>query len=143
MNLQDPIAAYTAKGNMDAKMAQQFLESRGIEAFAVEDHSIVGHFAFGSLPEIHKPQVWINGCDAEQAGLALAEFEQLRIDRDAERKANEPQTIEAHCEDCGKSSTFAGSLDGTVQNCPHCSSFVDVGEFEWEEESDEEGEDTN
>ena len=53
--------------------------------------------------------------------------------------SNEPQTIETLCEDCRQSSTFAGSLDGTVQNCPHCSSFVDVGEFEWEaeDESDE------
>jgi hypothetical protein len=137
MNLIDPIAAFTAKNNMEAMMAQQFLESRGIEAFVVEDHSIGGQFALGSLPEIHKPQVWINGCDLEPAGEALAEFERLKTARDVERTTNEPQSIDVVCEDCGQSSTFAGSLDGTVQKCPHCRSFVDVGEFEWEYEDEE------
>ena len=85
---------------------------------------------FGNLPEIHKPQVWVNRCDAERAGRLLAEYERRKSERDARRTANEPKTIEVYCEYCETPSTFAGSLNGTVQDCPHCGSYIDVGEFE-------------
>lgn len=111
MKLTDPIAAYNAESNMDAILAQRYLEAEGVQAFAVEDNSLVGHWMFGNLPEIHKPQVWVNRCDAERAGRLLDEFERRRIERDAKRKASEPKTIEVHCEDCGKLSPFAGSLN--------------------------------
>jgi len=136
MELKDPIVAYNAENNMDALMAQRFLESEGIQAFAAEDTSLVGHWMFGNLPEIHKPQVWVNRSDAARAGQLLAQYERRRIERDAKRVADEPKTIEAHCEDCGKPSTHAGSLKGTVQECSHCGSYIDVGQFEWPHDDD-------
>jgi len=136
MKLTDPIAAYNADSNLDAQMAQRFLESHGVEAFAIEDHSVVGYWMLGTLPEIHKPQVWVTRADANRAGQLLAEYERLRAERNAQRLADQPQTIEAQCEDCGKTSTFAGSLNGTVQECPHCHAYLDVGEFEWPSDND-------
>lgn len=138
MPLKDPIAAYNAASNTEAAVVQRFLESLGVEAFAVEDNSLVGHWMFGNLPEIHKPQVWINRSDAERAAELLTEFERGKTERDAERKAEEPKTITAQCEDCGKSTQFPGSLNGTVQDCPHCGSFVDVGEIDWPDNNTEE-----
>lgn len=131
MSLKDPIAAYNAESNMEAILVQRFLESEGVEAFATEDNSLVGHWMFGNLPEIHKPQVWINRSDTERVAQLLTEYEHRKIERDAERKAHEPKTIVVDCEDCGEASTFAGSLNGTVQDCPRCGSYVDVGDMEW------------
>ena len=131
MTLEDPVTAYNAETNMDALLAQQYLESNGIAAFATEDNSLVGYWMFGTLPEIHKPQVWVDRQDAEEAGRLLAEFERQKRDRNADRKANESKTIEVLCEECKKPSSFAGSLEGTVQDCPHCGAYVDVGEFDW------------
>lgn len=128
---KDPLAAYNAESNMEALLVQRFLESEGFEAFVTEDLSLVGYWMLGTLPEIHKPQVWINRCDAERVAQLLTEYERRKIERDAERRADDAMAIEVHCEDCGKTSTFAGSLAGTVQDCPHCGSYVDVGEFEW------------
>jgi putative acetyltransferase len=131
VSLTDPIAAYNAESNVEAALVQRFLESEGIEAYAAEDHSLVGHWMFGNLPEIHKPQVWINRHDAERVAELLVEYERRKLDRDAERKAGEPRTIAVDCEECGETSTFAGSLNGTTQDCPYCGGFVDVGEFDW------------
>ena len=49
MPLKDPIPAYNAESNMAAILVQRFLESHGIEAFAVEDNSLVGHWVGGNL----------------------------------------------------------------------------------------------
>ncbi len=38
-------------------------------------------------------------------------------------------TIDAVCEDCGKTTTFPDTLDGTTQECSHCRAYIDVGEF--------------
>lgn len=134
MTLEDPITAYNAESNMDALWAQQYLENEGIEAHVIEDHSMVGHWMFGNLPEIHKPQVWVSRQDAEEAGRLLAIYEQRKIDRDAGQAAKEVEPLEVVCEECERSSTFAGSLNGTVQDCPHCGAYVDVGEFDWPED---------
>ena len=139
MNLKDPIAAYNAESNMEAILLQRFLESEGIQAFATEDNSLVGHWIFGNLPEIHKPQVWISRKDSEKVAQLLTEYERRKLARDSDRQANEPQTVIVNCEDCGKESRFAVSLIGTIQDCSHCGSYVDVGEVDWPfwEEADE------
>jgi hypothetical protein len=139
MALEDPLAAYNAENNMEALFVQRFLESEGIEAFVTEDHSLVGYWLFGTLPEIHKPQVWINRRDAERVAQLLTEYERRKLERGAEQKADGATAIEVRCEECGKTSTFAGSLAGTVQDCPYCGSYVDVGEFEWPDDDSEVG----
>lgn len=142
MPLVDPISAYNASSNLEAMLVQQFLESEGVPAFVTEDNSLVGYWMFGILPEIHKPQVWVSRRDAERAAQLLVEYERLQFERDAERKMNEPKSFTVQCEDCGKMSSFAGSLQGTVQICPQCGAYVDVGDFDWPgEDQDEVGED--
>ena len=34
--------------------------------------------------------------------------------------------VEFVCDKCGQSTSFPGSAVGTVQECPHCGTFVDV-----------------
>jgi len=138
MPLVDPISAYNASSNLEAILVQRFLESEGVPAFVTEDNSLVGYWVFGILPVFHKPQVWVSRCDAERAAQLLVEYERLQFERDAKRKLNEPKSIFVQCEDCGKTSSFAGSLQGTVQDCPHCGAYVDVGDFEWPGEDQDE-----
>lgn len=137
MDLVDPIPAYNAESNVDAMLAQQFLESHGIDAYAVEDRSGLGIFAWGGgLHEIHKPQVWVSRADEQRVAELLTEYEQHRLQRDADRHTDEARTIETVCEECGQTSKFAGSLNGTTQLCAHCGAYVDVGEFDWPYEDD-------
>lgn len=136
MALEDSITAYIAESNMEALMAKHHLEAAGIEAHVSEDNSIAGTLIAGRMSNFHKPEVWVSRADSQRAAELLAEFEEQKRARDPKRVEDEPKTAEANCERCEKPSTFAGSLNGTIQNCPHCGAFVDVGEYEWPEDFD-------
>ena len=125
------------------------LESLGIEAFAAEDLSPAGMWMFGTLPEIHKPQVWVSRADAERARIAVLHYEDETAAAQAEAEAaaseaNESaEPIEVECDECGQTTLFPGGQHGTIQDCPHCGAYVDVGEFDdtdmpWQEGVSEE-----
>jgi hypothetical protein len=141
MPINDPITAYNAANNIEAHLVCELLISFGIEAKAIEDVSQIGTAWYGGLlPEIHKPQVWIDRSDIERAKPILVEYE-----RQASHRRNVPttgSTIEVTCEECGKQSSFPEEQKGSVQDCPHCHAFVDVGDevdFEgWENHPDAE-----
>lgn len=137
MELKDPFPAYNAESNVEAMLVQQFLESNGVDAYAVEDRSGVNLWAWGGgLAEVHKPQVWVSREDEQRVAALLTEYEQNKSERDVQRKEDEAKTIEAVCESCGQTSYFPGSLNGTTQNCSHCDGFVDVGTYDWPYEDD-------
>lgn len=145
MALRDPFAAYNAANNIEAHLVCHLLVEAGIEAMVIEDAAIVVGWV-GTVSEIHKPQVWIERADIEKARRVLTEYDR----RSAERRAAEQQTatqaapITATCGSCGKTSEFARALNGTVQVCPHCRRFIDVGEaddFEGWEAGAENGDD--
>ncbi|HEV3025768.1 MAG TPA: hypothetical protein VGX76_25015, partial [Pirellulales bacterium] len=60
MALQDPVAVYYAATNAEAQVVRSLLVDAGIEAFAVDDVSVGGTWTLGLIPEIHKPQVWVD-----------------------------------------------------------------------------------
>lgn len=146
MPLRNPFAAYNAANNIEAHLVCHLLVEAGIEAMVIEDVSQVGTWWGGTVSEIHKPQVWIERDDIERARPVLTEFDR----RAAERRAAEQQTasealaLAVTCEKCGKTSDFSGTLRGTVQLCPHCRAYVDVGEdddFEgWQDTDTPDGE---
>src|SRR5688572_23339161 len=104
-----------------------------IEAFVTEDLSAAGTWIGGFIPEIHKPQVWVDRADIERARPVLVEYER----RSAERRpgvAPEGGRIEVACEKCGGTATFPAAQKGTVQECPHCGAYLDVGKDDsWDE----------
>jgi hypothetical protein len=146
MGLRDPVAAYTAANNAEAQMLAVMLHEAGIEAVAVDDVSFAAAGWLGLLPEIHKPQVWIERAAIELAKPILAEYEGQLAERRASERAKgrdaQPQ-IEVLCEECGKRSFFPASLNGSTENCPHCGAYVDVGEQPPIEGWNESGSDTS
>ena len=130
MAIPNPVAAYNAENNAEAHLLCNYLEENGIEAHATFDESVVGLWAFGSLPEIHKPQVWIDKSNVEAAASLLAEYEHARSQRrlKASSQQDAEGTVDVICEDCGKTTLFPASKNGTVQDCSHCGAYVDVGD---------------
>lgn len=126
MALRDPVAGYTAATNLEAHLICGLLRDAGIEAATVEDVSMVGHWLGGLIPEIHKPQVWIERADLERAKAIFGAYEQPASQQTNRAGDNAP--IEVTCEECGQSSLFPAELNGTVQDCPRCRSYVDVGD---------------
>jgi len=134
MALSDPISAYNAASNIEAHLVRQMLEEAGIEAHVVEDTSVVGLWFGGALPEIHKPQVWIERADAERSAPVLAAYEDEAERRRREFAEGDPVVVT--CEACGAAEMFPAHQIDSVQSCPACGAFVDVvDEIPWADES--------
>jgi hypothetical protein len=131
MALRDPVAVYTAASNVELQLLRIALETAGIEAFAIEDISQVGTWMMGLIPEIHKPQIWVDRSDVDRARPVLDDYERQVAQRRAAQRHEQPSTksaVAVVCEDCGVTSTVAAELSGSIQDCPHCGAYVDVGD---------------
>ena len=128
MNLKDPVPAYNGANNLEVHMLQNLLEEAGIEAYAMDDESPVGIWMGGLIPEIHKPQVWIERDDIERARPVLDEYERLIVERGAAdmETSTKVAPIKVTCEECHKETAFPHAQMGSVQLCPACGAYVDV-----------------
>ena len=128
MNLKDPIAAYNGANSLEVNILQNLLDEAGIEAFVMEDDSPVGLWMGGRIPEIHKPQVWIERVDIERAKPIIDEYERSVAERRAldERSKGNDGPIKITCEECHKETAFPYAHLGSVQLCPACGAYVDV-----------------
>ena len=131
MAIAKPIAVYNAESNVEAQMLCAYFDQNGIEAYPTMDESLAGFWTFGVLPGIHKPQVWVDQSSVEAAQPLLVEYERERRRRQTtsdEHIQTVSDTIAAVCEDCGKTTVFPASKNGTTQDCSHCGAYVDVGD---------------
>jgi len=127
MALRDPVAVYNAASNVEAHLVRNVLLQSGVQAYVTEDVSQVGTWMFGLLPEIHKPQVWIDTADIDRAQPILEDYERRAAERrGADDGAGMEPPIEVTCEACGRCSLFSRTQRGSVQDCPHCGAYVDV-----------------
>jgi hypothetical protein len=147
MALENPVAVYNAANNIEAHLVKLWLVESGIEAFVLEDLSTAGIWMFGALPEIHKPQVWVSKSDEDRARPILDEYEADLAERKRASQSTGSESglpIEVVCDECDQKSLFPANQRGTIQDCPACGAFVDVGEVDEQDpywlESDEAGE---
>jgi hypothetical protein len=132
MALDDPVAVYNAANNLEAHLIVEILGNAGIEAAAVDDVSQVGLWMGGFMPEIHKPQVWVDRADVEPTVALLRDYEARAAQR--RRETDEEDPVVVLCESCGHENRFAASRRGAVEACTRCGHYLDV------EEPDEKGE---
>jgi hypothetical protein len=151
MALREPVAVFNAANNVEAFLVRTTLVNSGIEAFVTEDISQAGTWMFGLLPEIHKPQVWIERKDWERAKPILDDYERRAGELRAAGAPGASQTeaaIEVICEECGERSAYLEAQRGSVQECRHCGAYIDVsneaGSQDWGEcqENEDTGEET-
>lgn len=132
MDFKQPVIVYTAATNVEAHLIVDLLHANGVLAHAVEDQSGVSLWSFGTISQYHKPNVWVEQSSAQEAAQLIQTFEQNR--RDRENLGQGVGEIQVVCEDCGKTTTFPDSFDGTTQECSHCHAYVDVGDLPWEDD---------
>ena len=76
-------------------------------------------------------QVFVERADLERAKPVLDEFESRAArHRQGAGDGDAAPPIEVVCDECGTRSPFSARLKGTVQQCPHCHAYVDVGDDE-------------
>lgn len=140
MTLTHPYLAYNAVNDLEAHLVCNLLNDAEIEAVVSDDASPVGTWLGSMIPVVQKTRVMIDEADVDRARPLLDEYQRRLIER---QNADPVEgSIEAVCQECGARSAFPVSLTGTVQNCPHCDAYVDVGDEstadEWQEVSDDE-----
>ena len=118
MAFRDPVAVYNAANNLEATFVRDALVAAGVEAFVIEDVSQVGTWVGGLIPEIHKPQVWVERDDIGRAVPLLEDYER-RAARRRSSEATAGAPVQAVCEECGEASSFPANQRGTTQNCAH------------------------
>src|SRR6187200_2178746 len=97
MALRDPVAVYNAASNVEAHLVQNALVSGGVEAHVTEDVSQVGTWAFGLIPELHKPQVWVERADIARAKPILEGYERRSAElrnREADEETSSRPPVE-------------------------------------------------
>lgn len=121
MALKDPVAIYTAASNYEAEIISIHLTNAGFEAFAVEDHSTVGltWIGGGAIPEMHRPQVFVERTSAEAARKEIDVYE--------EQKQQGARTAAPEfCYRCGE------QVERGTAACPGCGKPLD-----WSRDADE------
>lgn len=134
MDFKKPVIVYTTATNVEAHMVVEMLHANGVPAHAVEDQSGVSLWAFGTISQFHQPNIWVDEANLGNAVDLIRDFEEKKRTRNTPAEgAGEIQVI---CEDCGETTSFPSSLDGTTQECRHCHAYVDVGELPWDDDFD-------
>jgi hypothetical protein len=125
MALQDPVAVYDAGNDIEAQQVCNLLNEAGVEAYVTEDDAQVG--------QVMNPQVWVDRSAIDCAKPILQDYER-RQEGHGTAQADDA-VVESVCEQCGQRTAFSASKDGTVQTCPHCGAYMDVGEVPDPEQS--------
>ncbi len=134
MDLKKPVVVYVAGSNLESHLIVTMLVNQGIPAYAVEDQSGASIWMFGTISQFHKPKIYVEETDVERATELIEHYE--KTERERRSAQGTDRSIEVTCEECGKTARFPESLRGTVQDCPHCGEYVDVGPPAWSEEAE-------
>jgi hypothetical protein len=129
MALGDPVAVYCPANNVEANLVKLALINSGVQAFVTEALPEAQGWLLGTLTDIDRPQVWVDRADIERAKPILAEYERRASEHGdaASGDAAAGPPIEVVCEECGQRSSFLPAQRGSVQVCPHCNAYVDIG----------------
>lgn len=68
----------------------------------------------------------------QKAADLIRDFKDMRRSRNTQVEGTGDLSVD--CENCGKTGSFPGSLDGTTQECRHSGAYVDVGGLPWEDD---------
>jgi hypothetical protein len=138
MDERDPRTVFVAENVKLADAVVQLLAANSIPAeiapvAPVETSALTG---MSDAPE-EFPILVNDPTKAEEARTLLANAEKIpEVRAVLEKRASRTGTVEATCEDCGKTSTWPATAMGTTEVCPHCGSYMDVPDPEDDEWSD-------
>jgi hypothetical protein len=137
MALQNPAAVYYAKSNTEAQLICHMLHQSGIEAYVMEDYSPAAYWLGATNTTIHNPRVWVDRSNVDSALTILKEHDRLTAERRTPglNEDEGPSEVSAICEECGRESTFSAAQRGSVQDCPACGRYMDVGDDDEEDGS--------
>jgi hypothetical protein len=136
MPYRDPKCVFVAGHIGQADIVAGWLEGHGIPA-EVMNRETMGGLGYPLSAATAGVEVWVT--DPERAAEAIRLLGERALELVTQRPSGPP--VEVVCEECGKTSTFPAEQRGSVQNCPHCSAYLDVEPADPTEQSQGPGED--
>jgi hypothetical protein len=133
------VEVYRAKNGAQAHLLATALEEAGIKAEIQGENlhplSLTAVNLISDSPLWWAaPRILVLEEDAERAGQLLLEWESRERTKAQETEGMPP--VEAVCENCGRLSSFPAAQRGSVQECPQCGGYIDVGDEESPEDGD-------
>jgi hypothetical protein len=133
------VEVYRAKNATQAHMLVTALEEAGIKAEVQGENlhplSLTAVNLISDSPLWWAaPRILVLDKDAERAGQLLLEWE-ARERMKAQQTEGMPP-VDAVCENCGRRCSFPASQQGSVQECPQCGGFIDVGDEDSSDDAD-------
>lgn len=126
MELHDPVAIYTAASNIEAYEIVELLQGAEIPAQVIEDMNLLD----GLNPPVHAAKVWVSSRDLDRAAEVTQGYEARIQQRELAHHVPvdlQSEWIDARCDKCGTVTRYAPIQKGTVENCPNCYAFMDIG----------------
>jgi hypothetical protein len=127
--MQGVVEVYRARSALQATLLIQALAKVGIEARIDGQFSHSAAESIGRMSWEYAPRILVRAEDAEDARhvlLGLEELERRRMAQDEHCTT----VVAVVCEECQQEATFPETQHGSVQDCPHCGAYVDVGDVE-------------
>jgi Putative prokaryotic signal transducing protein len=133
------VEVYRAKNATQAHMLATALEEAGIKAEVQGENlhplSLTAVNLISDSPLWWAaPRILVLEEDAERAGQLLLEWEARERMKAQETEGMPP--VDAVCEKCGRLTSFPAAQRGSVQECPQCGGYIDVGDEESPDDGD-------
>jgi hypothetical protein len=132
MLYRDPKCVFVASTFAQADVVAGWLQEHGIRA-EVMNRETHGGLISPLLTSATGVEVWVGNPEQAPEAIRLLGEQELGL---FTRKQSGPP-LEVVCEECGRSSTFPAEEQGSVQNCPHCSAYLDVEPADGAEQAQE------
>jgi hypothetical protein len=126
---RDPRTVFVAESAALADAVIQLLAGNGITAEIEqppppETSALTG---FSDAPPEDFPILVTEPTKVEEARELLATAEKMAAVRaTVAKRAARTGTVDATCEDCGKTSTWPAAAMGTTEVCPRCGGYMDI-----------------
>jgi hypothetical protein len=115
MLFRDPKCVFVAENFAQANVVAGWLQGQGIDADVMNRETFGGFVPSGV-------EVWVS--DPAQARCAIRLLGEHTVEQVTTKQTG--SALEVLCDECGQTSIFPAEQRGSVQNCPHCSAYVDV-----------------
>ncbi|MCK4660335.1 MAG: DUF2007 domain-containing protein [Phycisphaerae bacterium] len=121
---RDMRTVYRAFDLWQADVIVAWLEEHGISAL-VKDRLTAGILPTSLIVAPQGIEVCVMDPDEAERAIALLR-DHYKPEGRAGQSEDDSRTIEAVCEECGKTASFPYAQRGAVQHCPHCGAHMDV-----------------
>lgn len=120
------------------ELIAEFLQKKGIPCEIVHhmpESDGVGLTPFATSGSTNHLEIQIHDAEKMEEAKALLASHAQELLETSKLVDITPAEVVVTCDECGQQGFFPGELAGTVQDCPHCGTYLDIpggpDEYDW------------